>query len=194
MLITEKFKNTSIILASSSPRRKQLLTSLDLEFQVQTKDTPEDFSDQMPIVEVPMFLACRKAEAFLQEIQEEHLVIAADTIVSIENIILNKPQNEEEAFSMLQMLSGKMHEVITGVCLMNKQKTFVFSDITKVFFKTLTEEEIRYYIQKYAPYDKAGSYGAQEWLGMVAIHHIEGSYFNVMGLPIHRLYEELVKF
>ncbi|KOY87408.1 septum formation inhibitor Maf [bacterium 336/3] len=194
MLITEKFKDTSIILASGSPRRKQLLASLDLDFHVQTKDTPEDFPNEMPIAEVPMFLARRKAEAFLQDIQNKHLVITADTIVSVENSILNKPQNEEEAFTMLQKLSGKMHEVITGVCLMNKQKTYVFSDITKVFFKALTQEEIRYYIEKYKPYDKAGSYGAQEWLGMVAIHHIEGSYFNVMGLPIHKLYEELNQF
>jgi septum formation protein len=194
MLITEKFKNTSIILASGSPRRKQLLASLDLDFQVKTKDTPEDFPHDMPIAEVPLFLARRKAEAFLQDIQKEHLIITADTIVSIESSILNKPQDEAEAIAMLQKLSGKMHEVITGVCLMNNQKTFVFSDTTKVFFKNLTEEEIIYYVQKYTPYDKAGSYGAQEWLGMVAITKIEGSYFNVMGLPIHKLYQELIHF
>jgi len=194
MLLSEKYPHNSIILASGSPRRRQLLASLDVDFEVKIKDTPEDFPETMPIAEVPKLLAQRKAEAFIDEIDPQILVIAADTIVSIENTILNKPQDEKEAFEMLQKLSGKMHEVITGVCLMTSQKKHIFFDLTRVYFKDLTEEEIRYYIEKYKPYDKAGSYGAQEWLGMIAMTHIEGSYFNVMGLPVHKLYEELVRF
>jgi septum formation protein len=194
MYLSEKFKTHTVILASASPRRKQLLTSLDIPFQVSAKDTPEDFPEDVPVREVPTLLAQRKAQAFGEEINSQTLVIAADTIVAIENQILNKPSNALQAQDMLRRLSGKMHEVFTGVCLMTRQKTVVFSDLTKVYFKDLTDEEIHYYIEKYKPYDKAGGYGAQEWLGMVAIQSIEGSYFNVMGLPVHRLYEQLLLF
>jgi septum formation protein len=194
MYLSEKFKNHTVILASASPRRKQLLTSLDISFEVSAKDTPEDFPEDMPVLEVPTLLAQRKAQAFWEEINSQTLVIAADTIVAIENQILNKPSNALQAQDMLRRLSGKMHEVFTGVCLMTRQKTVVFSDLTKVYFKDLTDEEIHYYIERYKPYDKAGGYGAQEWLGMVAIQSIEGSYFNVMGLPVHRLYEQLLLF
>lgn len=194
MYLSEKFKTHTVILASASPRRKQLLTSLDISFEVSAKDTPEDFPEDMPVLEVPTLLAQRKAQAFWEEINSQTLVIAADTIVAIENQILNKPSNALQAQDMLRRLSGKMHEVFTGVCLMTRQKTVVFSDLTKVYFKDLTDEEIHYYIERYKPYDKAGGYGAQEWLGMVAIQSIEGSYFNVMGLPVHRLYEQLLLF
>jgi septum formation protein len=194
MYLSEKFKTHTVILASASPRRKQLLTSLDISFEVSAKDTPEDFPEDMPVREVPTLLAQRKAQAFWEEINSQTLVIAADTIVAIENQILNKPSNALQAQDMLRRLSGKMHEVFTGVCLMTRQKTVVFSDLTKVYFKDLTDEEIHYYIERYKPYDKAGGYGAQEWLGMVAIQSIEGSYFNVMGLPVHRLYEQLLLF
>ena len=193
-MLAQKYSQIQITLASASPRRKQLLESLDIDFGIKTKNTEEGFEKDTPIDEVPRLLAQRKARAFAAEIKEKELVIAADTIVSIEGEILNKPQDEQEAKNMLWKLSGQCHEVITGVCLLTTQKEVVFYDISKVYFNTLTSEEIDYYLQKYKPYDKAGSYGAQEWLGMIAIKHIEGSYFNVMGLPIHKLYEELKNF
>ncbi|MCS6795273.1 MAG: Maf-like protein [Raineya sp.] len=193
-MLASKFKDTEIILASGSPRRRQLLAGLDVEFEVKTKDVSEDFPAEMPAAEVPLFLARKKAEAFSSDLKANQLIIAADTIVCIEGKILNKPSNFQEAQKMLETLSGKMHEVITGVCLMSLQKMELFSDITKVFFRPLSQAEIQYYVEHYKPYDKAGSYGAQEWLGMVAIEHIEGSYFNVMGLPVHLLYEKMKNF
>jgi septum formation protein len=193
-MLNQKFSKTQIILASASPRRRQLLEALDVDFVIKTKNTDESFGNNTTIREIPCQLAQRKARAFLSEIAENQLVIAADTIVSIDDEVLNKPQNEQEATTMLQKLSGQCHEVITGVCLLSLHKEKIFYDVTKVFFKSLTEEEIAYYIKKYKPYDKAGSYGAQEWLGMIAIERIEGSYFNVMGLPVHKLYEELKIF
>jgi len=193
-MLNQKFSKTQIILASASPRRRQLLEALDVDFVIKTKNTDESFRNNTTIREIPCQLAQRKARAFLSEIAENQLVIAADTIVSIDDEVLNKPQNEQEAQTMLQKLSGRCHEVITGVCLLSLHKEKIFYDVTKVFFKSLTEEEIAYYVKKYKPYDKAGSYGAQEWLGMIAIERIEGSYFNVMGLPVHKLYEELKIF
>ncbi|MDW8296666.1 MAG: Maf-like protein [Raineya sp.] len=193
-MLASKFKDTEIILASGSPRRRQLLAGLEVEFEVKTKDVSEDFPAEMPAAEVPLFLARKKAEAFSSDLKANQLIIAADTIVCIEGKILNKPSNFQEAQKMLETLSGKMHEVITGVCLMSLQKMELFSDITKVFFRPLSQAEIQYYVEHYKPYDKAGSYGAQEWLGMVAIEHIEGSYFNVMGLPVHLLYEKMKNF
>jgi septum formation protein len=193
-MLNQKFSKTQIILASASPRRRQLLEALDVDFVIKTKNTDESFGNNTTIREIPCQLAQRKARAFLSEIAENQLVIAADTIVSIDDEVLNKPQNEQEATTMLQKLSGQCHEVITGVCLLSLHKEKIFYDVTKVFFKSLTEEEIAYYVKKYKPYDKAGSYGAQEWLGMIAIERINGSYFNVMGLPVHKLYEELKIF
>jgi len=193
-MLNQKFATMQIILASASPRRRQLLEALDIDFVTKTKNTDESFGNNTTIREIPCQLAQRKARAFLSEITENQLVIAADTIVSIDDEVLNKPQNEQEATTMLQKLSGQCHEVITGVCLLSLHKEKIFYDVTKVFFKSLTEEEIAYYVKKYKPYDKAGSYGAQEWLGMIAIERIEGSYFNVMGLPVHKLYEELKIF
>ena len=193
-MLKQKFSEIQIILASASPRRKQLLEALDIDFEIKTKNTEESFENNIAVWEVPCLLAQRKARAFLSEIKENQLIIAADTIVSIDEEILNKPQNEQEAEDMLQKLSGRCHEVITAICLLSKLKERLFYDTTKVYFKALSQEEISYYVQKYKPYDKAGSYGAQEWLGMIAVERIEGSYFNVMGLPIHRLYEELKFF
>lgn len=194
LMLTQKFSETKIVLASASPRRKQLLEALDIVFEIKTKNTEESFENYTAVWQVPCLLAQRKARAFLEELQANELVIAADTIVSIGDEILNKPQNEQEAKEMLRKLSGRRHEVITGVCLLTQNKELIFYDTTKVYFKKLDDEEIMYYIQKYKPYDKAGSYGAQEWLGMVAVEHIEGSYFNVMGLPVDKLYDELKKF
>lgn len=179
-----------LILASGSPRRQQLLISAGFVFSVETRNVAEDFPSDMPVADVPVYLARKKAMAFEGELKDQ-VILTADTVVIIEGQILNKPADEEEATAMLSQLSGKMHEVITGVCLFSKHKTFTFSDRTEVYFKTLTPEEIRFYVTYYRPFDKAGAYGAQEWMGMVAIKKIVGSYFNVMGLPVHLVYKHL---
>jgi septum formation protein len=179
-----------LVLASNSPRRQQLLISAGFVFSVQTKNVPEDFPEDMPVAEVPVYLAEKKALAFKDEIKDE-LIIAADTVVIIDGKILNKPADEHEAAQMLTLLSGKMHEVITGVCLFSRNKTFTFSDRTEVYFKNLFPEEINFYVTYYRPFDKAGAYGAQEWMGMIGVEKIVGSYFNVMGLPVHLVYKYL---
>jgi len=185
--------NFPIILASKSPRRQQLLKEMGVAFSVKTKDTEENYPSEMKPSEVPTYLASKKAHALLDETNNE-IIIAADTIVLLDNEILGKPTNEQEAFDMLRKQSGKSHDVITGVCLLNKHKEICFSDTTKVHFKELSKEEIEFYITTFQPFDKAGSYGIQEWLGKIAINKIEGSYFNVMGLPTHKLYEALLSF
>lgn len=184
----------SITLGSQSPRRKELFAGLNLPFTVEVRAVDEDFPDDMSVEEVPEFLARIKANPFMDDFSPGGLLITADTIVLIDNQILGKPLDYDHAFEMLQRLSGKKHVVITGVCLTSKSKQITFSDHTDVYFKTLDDEEIDYYLTHYHPYDKAGSYGVQEWIGYVAIEKIEGSYFNVMGLPVQRLYEELLIF
>jgi septum formation protein len=187
-------KNYKLILASQSPRRQQLLQELGYTFEVRLKETDETVPTHLPANQVSMFLAEKKANTFKNDLKEGELLITADTIVIIENEILNKPQNYEEAQSMLTKLSGKAHEVVTGFSLTSLHKQVTKSDTTLVFFRHLTTDEIAFYIENYHPYDKAGSYGAQDWIGMVGIERIEGSYFNVMGLPVHKLYEELLVF
>jgi len=187
-------KNYNIILASKSPRRKELLEGLNIPFEVVIHEVDEVFPDGLPMEEIPVFLAKLKAAPFLEEIKSNSLVITADTIVWIDGIVLGKPNNYEHASVMLRQLSGKKHVVVTGVCLTSKDKQVTFSASTDVYFKNLTDSEIDYYLKNYHPYDKAGSYGVQEWIGYIAIDKIEGSYFNVMGLPVKRLYEELAKF
>jgi len=186
--------NYKLVLASKSPRRQQLLEQLNLPFTVRTKDTDEDFSVQLKAQEIPVFLCEKKANAFINELADDELLITADTIVWINNKVLNKPANESEALQMLQMLNGDVHQVFTGVCLQSNQKQLSFYDETKVWFSKLSDEELMYYINNYKPYDKAGSYGAQDWIGLVGIDKLEGSYFNVMGLPIHKLYAQLKTF
>jgi septum formation protein len=182
--------NYPLVLASNSPRRQQLLMGAGMVFSVKTKNIPEDFPADMPVEEVPLYLAQKKAMAFAEELTNE-IIIAADTVVVINGQILNKPEDEKEAVEMLSLLSGRKHEVITGVCLFSKEKIVSFSDLTEVYFKSLTEEEIYFYVTHYRPFDKAGAYGAQEWMGMIAVEKIIGSYFNVMGLPVHLVYEHL---
>ena len=183
-----------IILASKSPRRRELLKGLDLQFEVITHEVDEIFPKQLPMEEIPVYLAKLKAEPFYPDLKEDTIVITADTIVWIDGEVLGKPNNEQHAIEMLKKLSGKKHTVVTGVCLTKKEKQTSFSSSTEVWFKNLTDKEIDYYLKNYHPYDKAGSYGVQEWIGYIAIERIEGSYFNVMGLPVHRLYEELSQF
>jgi septum formation protein len=187
-------KNRNIILASQSPRRQQLLKGLEVDFEVRTKDTDESFSDQLHREEVALYLAAKKADAFMEELSPEDILITADTTVYLEGDILNKPADRAEAISMLKRLSGKTHTVITAVCIADLSKRVVFHDETQVVFGALTDEEITHYVDTYAPFDKAGSYGAQDFIGYIGIQSLHGSYYNVMGLPLHRLYEELNRF
>jgi septum formation protein len=183
-----------IILGSRSPRRKELLSGLNIPFDVQDIDIEENYPEQLVGVDIPMFLAEKKADAFAEKMDENTLLITADTIVWHEGLVFGKPINKADATRMLKELSGKTHQVITGVCIstLNKRKTF--HAISEVCFARLTPEEIEYYLQNYQPYDKAGAYGVQEWIGYVGVEHIEGSYYNVMGLPVQRLYAELKRW
>lgn len=187
-------KNYNLILASQSPRRQQLLTQLGYHFEIRLKETDETVPLDIPSNQVSMFLAQKKANTFKSELKANDLLITADTIVILKDEILNKPQDEQEAFEMLSKLSGKVHEVVTGFSLTSLEKQVTDSDTTLVSFKLLTPEEIRFYIKNYQPFDKAGGYGAQDWIGMVGVERIEGSYFNVMGLPVHKLYQALLNF
>ncbi len=184
-----------IILASGSPRRQFLLKDLGLNIEIKTKDIEEVFPDDLKGKEIAIFLAELKANAFdITEIPEDSVLVAADTIVCLDDEVLQKPKGFEDAQRILKRLSGKKHEVISGVCIRSKTKMKSFYASTKVYFKELSQEEIDHYIQTYQPYDKAGAYGIQEWIGYVAIEKIEGSFYNVMGLPIQKLYEELLMF
>ena len=182
-------------LASASPRRRELLRGLDIEFTVEPgKDEKEAFSDDLPHHAIPEFLARHKSESFHRELAPDEVLITADTLVFLDEKILGKPRDRAEAVAMLQALSGRTHTVTTGVALRTREKLRTFSDTTEVDFKVLTDEEIDYYIDTYRPYDKAGAYGVQEWIGFAGITAIRGSYFNVMGLPVQRLYTELCDF
>lgn len=182
-----------LILASASPRRQFLLKEIGLHFTVDPPHIDESFPADMPIEKVPSYLAEKKANALREKINDE-VVLASDTVVILGKQILNKPADRAEAIDMLRSLSGNTHTVITAVCLLSKTKVDSFEDRTDVTFKALTQEEIEYYVDNYKPYDKAGAYGAQDWIGMVAIEKIVGSYFTVMGLPIHKVYDRLNVF
>lgn len=186
--------NVRLILGSASPRRKELLEGLDIDFEILPKDMEESYPSYLIGVGIPMFLAEKKATAYKEEINENALVITADTIVFHEGVVLGKPKDKEDARLMLKKLSGKTHQVITGVCLSSKTKKKTFHSISEVRFSKINDEEIDFYLEKYKPYDKAGSYGVQEWIGYIAVEHINGSYYNVMGLPIQRLYNELKRW
>ncbi len=194
MLLTT-IKNYDVILASGSPRRRQLLAEMDIPFRVHTVPVKETFPEELDPEEAAAFLCRLKSRAFPDnELKENTLLITADTLVTLNNNILGKPSDEKEAAEILRLLSGNKHQVITGVCLRLGKRMKVFTSSTTVFFKSLSEEEIDYYVKQYKPLDKAGAYGIQEWIGHAAITKIEGPYFNVMGLPTQRLYEELTAF
>ena len=182
------------VLGSQSPRRKELLAGIGVEFEVRVKDTEEIYPTSLAVEEVPEYLAKLKAEALLPDLAENEGVICADTVVILNGKILGKPFDYEDARQMLSKLSGQQHTVITGVFIGSKTKNTSFSERTEVTFENLHEEEIQFYIEKYRPFDKAGSYGVQEWIGYVAVKRMEGTYTNVMGLPTNRLYKELQKF
>lgn len=184
----------SIILSSKSPRRQSLLKELGWEFSIKVKDVEEVYPDHLTREEVPVFLSELKAAAFTEELSETDLLITADTVVIINNQIIGKPADYEDAVKILKLLSGNRHEVITGICLKSRNKQKCFHVVTDVFFKELSDQEIQYYLEQYKPYDKAGAYGIQEWIGLIGIEKINGSYFNVMGLPVKELYEEVMKF
>ena len=193
-MIIDKLNDYEIIIASRSPRRQQLLQELGLKFEVVTREYSETYPEGLGGEEIARYVAHEKAASFKNEISYNEIVIAADTIVWCNNRVLGKPVNRNDAARILKEISGNTHEVITGVSILSQSKQCTFSDSTKVTFDSLSDEEIYYYIERYRPYDKAGAYGIQEWIGIVACSHIDGSYFNVVGLPVQKLYKELQRF
>ena len=192
-MLTKKFKNNTIILASGSPRRQELLKKLGLEFKIEVKSVNEIYPSALKKEEITNYLAKLKVSAFENQLKPSDILITADTIVWLNNKPLEKPKNHQQAVEMLKQLSNTSHEVITSVCIKTLQNEKLFFDETTVHFKKLSDEEINFYVDTYKPFDKAGAYGIQEWIGYIGVTKIEGSYFNVMGLPVQKLYEELLK-
>ena len=191
----DNIKGYKVILASNSPRRKELLGGLDIDFQVRTlPGISEDYPADLAAADIPLYIANEKAEANKAQMAADELLITADTVVVLSNEVLGKPKDDSEARQMLRKLSGKTHQVITGVCLMTKNQQLSFAVKTGVTFKELSDAEIEYYVTTYHPTDKAGAYGIQEWIGYVGVTWLDGSYFNVMGLPVQRIYQELQAF
>jgi len=193
-MLKELLKKYNIILGSASPRRKELLADIGLTFKIQTTEKEENYPQELKEQDIAEFLAKQKSELLLEGLKPNDLLITADTIVSYNGKLLHKPKHKTDAFNTLRELSGNTHKVITGICIKTLQKEVVFSDTTVVKFKQMTEEEINYYIENYNPYDKAGAYGIQDWIGKIAILKIDGSYSNVVGLPTAELYEQLKSF
>ena len=193
-MLAEILKNKKFVLGSASPRRQELLKLLAVDFEIRLSNVDEQFDAKSPPEKIAKFLAKQKSEALKNTIRKDEILITADTIVTKQGRVLNKPNNEKEAFEMLSFLSNDSHEVITGVCISSTEKSISFSVNTKVFFKKLSAEEINFYIKNYMPFDKAGAYGIQEWIGLIGIEEIQGSYFNVVGLPMQKLYQNLIQF
>lgn len=193
-MLKEKFKNHTIILASGSPRRQQFLKDLDLDFEIRLKEVEEIYPEGLEAEEITNFLAELKANAFEGELKENDILITSDTIVWFDNKALGKPKNYDDAFQILKSLSGNTHDVITSVCIKTIENTDVFYELTTVTFNELPDEAIHYYLEHYKPYDKAGAYGIQEWIGFIGVSRIEGSYANVMGLPVDKVYSYLTNF
>lgn len=184
-----------LVLASNSPRRRELLAGLGLDFEVRVMDgIDESYPDDIAVGEVPLFISRSKAAAYAASIADDELVITADTVVAADDLILGKPADRAEAVKMLHLLSGRRHRVVTGVTFTTKERTHSFSVTTDVWFSKLSDEEIGWYVDNCRPFDKAGAYGIQEWIGYVGVERIDGSYFNVVGLPVQRLYRELLSF
>lgn len=195
MLLHDKLNSYKVVLASQSPRRKALLRELGIRFETRLiDDLDESFPDSLCGPDIPLYLAKHKASAYRDNLATNELLITADTVVLLDEHVLNKPSGADEAIEMLTRLSGRKHQVATGVCLTTHNKQQAFVDVADVYFNPLTTEEIQYYVSTFKPFDKAGAYGVQEWIGYVGIQRVEGSYFNVMGLPVHRLYAELNAF
>lgn len=191
-MLSNKLSKYNIILASNSPRRQELIKDLNIPFTIKIKEVKEIYPLHLKKSEITDFLSDLKSKPFENELTEKDLLITSDTIVWSNNKALGKPKNYKEAFKMLKELSNNTHQVITSICISNKNFKKIINDTTSVTFKLLTDSEIEYYINTYQPFDKAGAYGIQEWIGKIAITKIEGSYFNVMGFPVHKLYKELI--
>lgn len=190
----DNLKKYKVILASNSPRRKELLAGLGVQYEVRTlPDVDESYPDILQGADIPLYIACEKAYAYRSMLHPDELMITADTIVWLDGKVLGKPHDREDALQMLQAMSGKTHEVFTGVCLTTTEKQHSFFARTEVRFSILSEEEIAYYVDHFHPMDKAGAYGVQEWIGYIGVEYISGSYYNIMGLPVQRLYKELCK-
>jgi len=190
----EILKGRKLVLGSKSPRRSQLLTEAGLSFEIRVQDCDEDFETTVPVLEVPVMLAARKAEALFFSISSDEILLTADSVVISEGTIYNKPEDFDAGIQMLKALSGRTHTVATGVCLTSPQYKQQFTVTTEITFDPITEPEMGYYLNTYRPYDKAGSYGIQDWIGLCKVRRIEGSYSNVMGLPIREVYNALVEF
>jgi septum formation protein len=191
----DNLKNYHIILASNSPRRRELLAGLGIDFEVRVlPDIEENYPPTLPVSQIAQYIAKEKAQAYREVMTDDQLIITADTVVVAAGEVMGKPVDADDAFRMLRKLSGCKHQVITGVCLTSTAVQREFSVTTDVAFKQLTDDEIHYYINHYHPFDKAGAYGIQEWIGYIGVTGLEGSYFNVMGLPVQRIYTELSRF
>lgn len=186
--------NRKIILASKSPRRSQLLREAGFQFEIQTRDIEETYPATLPVEDVAEFLAEKKAEGVRDFITDDEIILTSDTTVVMGNTIFGKPKDASDAFDILKTLSGKSHKVITGVCLLSKDKKRIFKGVSTVYFDQLSDEEINYYIDQYKPYDKAGAYAIQEWIGLCKIKKVSGTYSNIVGLPMRKVYKELMKF
>ena len=186
--------NKKVILASKSPRRQELLKGLYIDFEIRTKDIDESYPNHLQEAEIPSFISEKKAAAFADDLEADELLITSDTVVCLNGKVLEKPKSLEEGKQMLRELSGQTHTVYSAVCLMDTEKKIIFCDQTEVTFKPLDEEEIEFYINQFQPLDKAGAYGVQEWIGYIAIKKMTGSYYTVMGMPMHLLYDELKKW
>lgn len=195
MVLSELLNDRKVILASSSPRRQELLKGMGISFTIIHPDVEESYPIDLQREEIPVFLAEKKAALYdMAQFDEKSILITADTIVWVNGHVMNKPADREDAINMLKTISGNMHEVYTAVCLKKKSGKKSFFSHSRVYFRALTDEEIYWYIDNFKPYDKAGAYGIQEWIGYIGIEHVEGSFFNVMGLPTQRLYRELMEF
>ena len=191
-MLLDLLKRYNVVLASNSPRRKELLGDLGIEFQVRTmKGIDESYPDDLPVLEIAEYISRKKAHAYKTEMHPDELIITADTVVILGNEVLGKPKDADDACRMLRELSGKTHKVVTGVTIVTTDATRSFSAVSDVEFAELSDEDINYYVDNYRPLDKAGAYGIQEWIGYMGVRNINGSFYNVMGLPLHRLYTEL---
>ncbi|MDA9576024.1 Maf family nucleotide pyrophosphatase [Flavobacteriaceae bacterium] len=193
-MLKKHLKSKNLILASGSPRRQDLLKSLGVPFEIRLKQIDEQYPKELTQSDISDYLAKLKSNAFTEELKPNDVLITSDTIVWHEDVALGKPKTKEDALLMLQKLSGKTHDVITSVCIKSWSKEYIFNSTTKVTFKELSEKEIEFYINNYNPMDKAGAYGIQDWIGQIGVTKIDGSYFNVMGFPIDKIYTQLLKF
>ena len=191
-MLLDLLKRYNVILASNSPRRRELLADLGINFEVRTiKGIDESYPDDVPVLDIAEYISRKKALAYQADMGNDELIITADTVVILGDEVLGKPTDSDDACRMLRELSGKTHKVVTGVTIVTANDTRSFSAVSDVEFATLSDEDIKYYVDNYQPLDKAGAYGIQEWIGCMGVRHINGSFYNVMGLPLHRLYSEL---